>query len=105
MAKMQPNLDKLRALAERYADGVTGGGAAYAALGRFVDAAGLAGDESSLLRALKLADQVQARVGPKVACLVNYARANAWASLRASRTSEANAWDWGRRPCAISVTP
>lgn len=94
MEEEQPSLEDLASATARYAKEPGDGEAAYTALGSLVDAAGDARDQQHLLLALNLAEKIQAGCQPKFACLVNYARANAWSALRNARTTEANAWNW-----------
>ena len=89
-----PTLEELRNVVARYAAGAIDSQGAYLALGKFIDAAGDAGDAQELELALGLADRIEPACAPVFACLVIYARANAWASLRVVRTDETSAWAW-----------
>jgi hypothetical protein len=91
-----PDLPSLREAAAQHASASTASDAAtaYRDLGRFIDAAGDAGDETALLEALDLAARIEPVCDAVHACLVRYGRSNACACLRETRTNAQSAWSW-----------
>ncbi len=89
----QPRIEELSRAAELL---TTGGNseAAFDALASLVDAADDEENEAALVKAIELADGIEAKCLPKDACLIRYNRSNAWAALHRIRSTPENAWSW-----------
>ena len=59
-----------------------------------VDVADDEESEAALIKAIELADRVEAKCLPKDACLIRYNRSNAWAALHRIRSTPENTWSW-----------
>lgn len=68
--------------------------AALDALASLVDTADDEQNERALVKAIKLAEEIETNCSPTDACLVRYNRSNAWAALHRIRSTSENAWSW-----------
>lgn len=90
----EPNLTSLQQGAARHLTAVGDSADIYSDLGQFIDAGADAGNETVLLDALDLTDQIEPLCDDAHACLVRYARSNAWGALRDIRRTPQNVWSW-----------
>lgn len=51
-------------------------------------------NEAALIKAIELAEKIEAKCLPKDACLIRYSRSNAWAALHRIRSTPENVWSW-----------
>jgi len=89
-----PNFEELTQAAERFSTLGGDSEAAFEALASLVDSANDEGNEAALVKAIELAEGIEAKCLPKDACLVRYNRSNAWASLQRLRSTPQKAWSW-----------
>ena len=90
----QPRIEELIRVAELLA--MTGGDseAAFDAHASLVDVADDEENEAALVKAIELAEGIEAKCLPKDACLIHYNRSNAWAALHRIRSTPENVWSW-----------
>jgi len=75
------DLMSLRRAAARHLIAVSDSAEIYSDLGQFIDAAADMSNETVLLDAIDLTDQIESLCDDAHASLVRYARSNAWAAL------------------------
>lgn len=90
----EPNLAILQHAAARHLTAAGDSAEIYTDLGQFIDAGADAGNETALLDALDLTDQIEPLCDDVHASLVRYARSNTWGALRDIRRTPQNAWSW-----------
>lgn len=88
------NVEELTRAAEGIATAGGDSNAAVEALACLVDSADDEDNTTVLVKAIELAEGIEAKCLPKDACLVRYYRSNAWAGLRRLRSTPAKAWSW-----------